>query len=203
MQRNGTASQVLEPLLSISTISSNNNNPTISNENHDNHVETDLVTEEQYQVERNNLLIYGLFGRPYALQWNFWWQHIFSAACLGGLVGCLVGAFFWSDQLVGAVLFPTLRKDMHGDSNDGSHHRHSQLGDWWWILITTTGALIASMVLELPGAPKPETFRTILHDIATLDCNFVDSIYAIISSWIALATGLPVGAFSTLPCCAL
>jgi hypothetical protein len=54
-------------------------------------------------------------------------------------------------------------------------------------------------VLELPGAPKPETFRTILHDIATLDCNFVESFYAVLSSWIALATGLPVGAISFYP----
>jgi hypothetical protein len=53
-------------------------------------------------------------------------------------------------------------------------------------VVTTTGALVALMVLELPGAPKPETFRAILHDIATLDCNFVDSIYAVISSWMHL-----------------
>jgi hypothetical protein len=104
MQRNGTASQVLEPLLSISTISSNKNNPTQSNQYNGNHEETDLLMEEEYQVERNNLLIYGLFGRPYALRWNFWW--LFSAACLGGSVGCLVGAFSLSHQLVGAVLFP-------------------------------------------------------------------------------------------------
>ncbi|KAG7359202.1 voltage gated chloride channel [Nitzschia inconspicua] len=192
-----TSSRLSEPLLS--TFLSNNDNSN-SNDNHLNENGTDRqeqsLSEEQVEVLRNKTLVYGLFGRPYALYWNFWWQHLISAVCLGAFVGCLVGVVLWTHQIISGFLFPTRsynHETMTANLDDNSHQRHRGLGQWWWILIPPGGALLSSIVLELPRAPKPESFRSLIHDLASLDANFVESFHALVSSWFALIVGLPIG----------
>lgn len=154
--------------------------------------ESNQLHVDEDEVLRNKILLFGLYGRSYALRWNFWWQHIIICACLGALVGCVVGVFLWTHRLVALILFPDRRHDEFERSVDDSPYGNDRRR-WWWILVTAGGSLLASLVLELPRAPKPETFRTIIHDIVSLDGNFVESSHAVISSWIALAFGLPVG----------
>lgn len=203
------SSRLSEPLTS-GLSSDNNDNLNVSSTNHvlddDNHndgqghgspIRPSSFEEEQAEVYHTQTLVYGLFGRPYALYWNFWWQHLISAAVLGALVGCVVGAVLWSHQIVTGLFFPTRSHSdsggTGGEEQQNNSTNHQELGPWWWILIPAGGAMVASIVLELPRAPKPETFRSIVHDLATLDGNFVQSFHAVISGWIALAMGLPIG----------
>jgi hypothetical protein len=185
----------------LSPLSSNNNLHQADENNNDTAAAEEHPSEEIMEVIRNKTLVYSLFGRPYALHWNFWWQHLISSACLGALVGCLVGFFLWSHQLVAGILFPTrTHQGSRSEMNDNSSvSDHKGLGEWWWIFIAVGGALLASVVLELPRAPTSDTFRSLIYDLATLDGNFVESFHAVFSSWIALVTGLPIGTFW---CCA-
>jgi H+/Cl- antiporter ClcA len=191
MEVASTPSRLSEPLLS-SNLSSIQHRPDDTLNESTFIDEALLLAEQQRQlVEINVTLINGLFGRSYACRWKFWWQHLPTAACLGAIVGCLTGSFLWSHQFVAGELFPGAAR-MQGFENDYtevlSHPRH-----WWWPILTVVGALLASVVLELPRAPKPESFRTIIHDLSVLDGNFVESFHAVICSWIALSAGLPVG----------
>jgi hypothetical protein len=65
--------------------------------------------------------------------------------------------------------------------------------NWRWIVATTIGSIMASVVLELPLARKPESFHTIIHGLAHLQGRYIDSFNTIISIWIGLAFGLPLG----------
>jgi hypothetical protein len=145
----------------------------------------------------NKVLVHGLFGRAYATRWKFWWQHLPSSVCLGGIIGCAVGIFLWTNHMVTSVMFSAPTQLSEEQDTDTAvvmiHQNHNQHGDWRWIIATTGGAFLASVVMELPLGQKPECFRSIVNDLTTLEGNFVDSFYAVLSGWIALAFGLPLG----------
>jgi hypothetical protein len=167
--------------------------------------EEEEVDEEEISAilleDNNRLLLQCLFGRAYAIQWNFWWQHLPSAAFLGASIGVAVPLFLWTSHNVRGILF-TLGRDVH-DDDKGSHkawylndtgadsnddHKH-----WWWLMWTIGGSLLSSVVLQFPMAPKPETLRTVLNHVAYLEGNVVESLYTVVSTWIALTCGAPIG----------
>lgn len=166
----------------------------------DGDVEEDISTI--LQDDNNRLLVRSLFGRAYAVRWNFWWQHLPSSAILGSAVGVIVPIFLWTTQKVRGILF-TRGWGVHydwGNSNEyGDNDYYTAVGSsndhkhWWWLMWTIGGSVLSSIVLQFPMAPKPETVRTVLAHVAYLEGSVVESLYTVLSSWIALTCGAPIG----------
>jgi hypothetical protein len=168
---------------------------------HTAHQEERVVEEEiarQLLDENSRLLLESLFGRPCVTRWNFWWQHLPSAAVLGASVGVVVPLFLWTSLKVRGFLFSLDDADASGWSvgsrdDDAVADSDDDPKCWWWLMWTIGGSLLASILLQFPMAPKPETLRTVLHHVAYLDGSVVESLYTVVSSWISLTCGAPIG----------
>jgi H+/Cl- antiporter ClcA len=77
-------------------------------------------------------------------------------------------------------------------------------GEFWWVIITSTGGFLCGLILLFPGAPRYGSIRTSFHDICDLKGCAAETPFVLASSLIAMATGAPLGpelAVSTMGSC--
>lgn len=132
---------------------------------------------EAEQVENYALVFLRLWGRPYAARRKFWTKSWPLSLLLGGLLGLATVGFLGLVHFLLGLWF----------SNEGGPTKEPAV----WLWVTVGGGFLSSLFLALPPAPK--LIRTIFHDVHDLKGNVVETLFLVVSSLIALATGAPLG----------
>lgn len=168
-----------------------------------------MMSKEERKEMEVNLRILGI---PFGQTKQFWLLTLPLSMLLGFFVGLGTLAFFglyrflffgWLNGLTagdgfGPRFAPSEVANLEG--KDGSSMVVESLGnvgqwggDWRWLLVTTSGGLLAGLVLLFPNAPNLGESRNMFHDAVDLKGHTKAAPYVILSCFVSLCSGAPIG----------